>query len=149
VQVAAGGNSWSSISDVQKKENFQLVDGDNVLGKIMGFTHSSWNYIGQDPARYRHYGPMAQEFHAAFGHDGIGVAGDDTTLASADVDGILFVAVQALAKRSAELKATTAKLEAVESRVVELEARLARLEQALSLPKELTQRVSDENGSQR
>ncbi|QLH46080.1 MAG: hypothetical protein HWD58_10865 [Bacteroidota bacterium] len=34
VQVAAGGNSWATISDRRKKENFQGVDGESFLKKL-------------------------------------------------------------------------------------------------------------------
>jgi hypothetical protein len=47
---------------------------------------------------------MAQDFFAAFGHDGIGTIGNDTTLSSADFDGINFIAIQALEKRTTTLK---------------------------------------------
>ena len=62
-------------SDKTKKENFQPVDGEAVLGKIRGFELSSWNFIGHDPKEFRHYGPMAQDFFAAFGQDGVGQIG--------------------------------------------------------------------------
>ncbi len=43
---------------------------------------------------------MAQDFFAAFGHDGIGTIGTPTTITSGDLDGILLVAAQALEKRT-------------------------------------------------
>ena len=45
---------------------------------------------------------MAQDFFAAFGHDGIGTIGTDTTITSTDMDGILMIAAQALEQRSVE-----------------------------------------------
>ena len=80
------------------------VDGEEVLGKIRGFELSSWNFIGHDPKKFRHYGPMAQDFFAAFGHDGLGQIGSETTINSGDLAGILMIAVQALEKRTAELE---------------------------------------------
>lgn len=102
-QLLAGANSWSTLSDSTKKEKFIAIDGEDVLRKIRNFNLTSWNYIGQDPAKFRHYGPMAQDFYAAFGHDGIGTIGNDTTISSADFDGINLIAIQALEKRTAEL----------------------------------------------
>ncbi|NOY05166.1 MAG: hypothetical protein GXO82_00790, partial [Chlorobi bacterium] len=67
-------------------------------------------YKGQDASQYRHYGPMAQEWFAAFGHDGVGLIGNDTSLSSADVDGIAYIAIQALERRTAELRETTEEL---------------------------------------
>ena len=39
-----------------------------MLIKIRGLSLTSWNYLGQDSKQFRHYGPMAQDFFAAFGH---------------------------------------------------------------------------------
>ena len=78
VTVIEGQVAFTAVSDKTKKENFQLVDGEEVLGKIRGFELSSWNFIGHDPKEFRHYGPMAQDFFAAFGHDGVGQIGTDT-----------------------------------------------------------------------
>jgi hypothetical protein len=50
---------------------------------------------------------MAQDFFAAFGHDGVGRFGSETTINSADMAGILMIAVQALEKRSAKTEAGT------------------------------------------
>ncbi|MBL7773715.1 MAG: tail fiber domain-containing protein [Chitinophagaceae bacterium] len=105
VQLTAGGNSWSTISDRRKKENLKSVDGESFLKRIANMPLSSWNYIGQDKSQHRHYGPMAQDFFAAFGHDGIGTIGNDTTIAAADMDGVSFIAIQALEKRTTSLQA--------------------------------------------
>jgi hypothetical protein len=72
VSVIEGQVAFTFPSDKTQKENFQPVDGEEVLGKIRGFELSSWNFIGHDPKKFRHYGPMAQNFFAAFGHDGVG-----------------------------------------------------------------------------
>jgi len=110
-KLDAGANSWSVISDSTKKENFKLIDGNEILGKISQFKLTSWNYKTQDPTKFRHYGPMAQDFYSAFGNDGIGTVGNDTTIASADFAGINFIAVQALESRTKEQEANINKLE--------------------------------------
>jgi hypothetical protein len=66
---------------------------------------------------------MAQDFFAAFGHDGIGKVGTDTTINSGDIAGILMIAVQALEKRTAELKQKDAQIAVLESTVEELKAK--------------------------
>lgn len=104
VYMNSGGNSWSSISDSTKKENYLQADGKSFLDKIGQMKLGSWNYKGQDKSQYRHYGPMAQEFHAYFGNDGIGVIGNDTTISTADIDGVMMIAIQALIKENEELK---------------------------------------------
>ena len=93
-----------------------------MLEKIRGFELTSWNFIGHDPKEFRHYGPMAQDFFAAFGHDSVGNIGTETTINSGDITGILMIAVQALEKRTAELKEKEAQIAALESKVEELKA---------------------------
>ena len=104
VQLASGGNSWSTTSDRRKKENFATVNGEDFLNRISGFHLTSWNYKGQDAKTFRHYGPMAQDFYAAFGRDSYGTVGNDTTIGQADMEGVSFIAIQALVKRTTELK---------------------------------------------
>jgi hypothetical protein len=60
---------------------------------------------------------------AAFGHDGLGQIGSETTINSGDLAGILMIAVQALEKRTAELKHTKAELAAMAERLEALELR--------------------------
>jgi len=99
VMLLPGGNSWSAISDKRKKENFNRVNGEDLLAKIDTLYLGSWNYKGQSPKLYRHYGPMAQDFYQAFGKDSLGNIGNDTTIAGADIDGVILIGVQALNKR--------------------------------------------------
>jgi hypothetical protein len=104
VELVAGGNSWASISDSNKKANRLNISGEAVLNKLSNIWLGSWNYRSQDKSM-RHYGPMAQEFFAAFGNDGIGIIGNDTTLATADVDGVTLIAVKGLDARTREMQA--------------------------------------------
>ena len=128
VSVIEGQVAFTAVSDKTQKENFQPVDGEEVLGKIRGFELSSWNFIGHDPKKFRHYGPMAQDFFAAFGYDGVGQIGSETTINSGDLAGILMIAVQALEKRTAELKQKEAQLAVLASKVEDLEAKHAYFE---------------------
>lgn len=121
VTVIEGEVGFTSSSDATKKENFQPVDGEEVLKKIRGLGLTSWNFIGHDPKQFRHYGPMAQDFFAAFGHDGIGSIGTPTTINSGDMAGILMIAVQTLEKQNREMKTENA----------DLKARLERLERMI------------------
>lgn len=121
VTVIEGQVAYTFTSDKTKKENFRPVDGEEVLRKIRDFELTSWNFIGHDPKEFRHYGPMAQDFFAAFGHDGVGEIGSETTINSGDIAGILMIAVQALEKRTAELNQK-------EAQIAELAARLDALE---------------------
>jgi hypothetical protein len=71
---------------------------------------------------------MAQDFFAAFGHDGLGQIGSGTTINSGDLAGILMIAVQALEKRTAELKHKEVQMAMLESKVEELRAKHAYFE---------------------
>ena len=123
VTVIEGQVAFTFPSDKTQKENLQPVDGEAVLGKIRSFELANWNFIGHDPKEFRHYGPMAQDFFAAFGHDGLGQIGSETTINAGDLAGILMIAVQALEKRTAELKQKEAKMPVLESRLEALELR--------------------------
>ncbi|MEO6405717.1 MAG: tail fiber domain-containing protein [Ferruginibacter sp.] len=104
VSIGNYGNSWVSICDKNRKENFEQLDGEDVLQKISNINFSSWNYKQQDPKIYRHYGIMAQDFYKAFGHDKYGSIGNDTTVNPIDMIGIDMTAIQALEKRTSDLK---------------------------------------------
>ncbi|MCD6179175.1 MAG: tail fiber domain-containing protein, partial [Bacteroidales bacterium] len=119
VFLAANGNSWSSISDSTKKENIISADGEYFLSSISKMKIGSWNYKAQN-SKIRHYGPMAQDIFYYFGNDGVGIIGNDTTLSSADIDGIMMISIKALEKR-------TQNTTELNNRVTELEVSLDKL----------------------
>jgi hypothetical protein len=128
ITVIEGQVAYTFTSDKTKKENFRLIDGEEVLRKFRGLSLTSWNYIGHDPEKFRHYGPMAQDFFAAFGSDGVGTIGSETTLNSGDMAGILMIAVQALEKRTQELKDKDARIAALAHETANLRAKQTQLE---------------------
>jgi len=99
VSLAAGGGSWASISDRRKKENFTMLDKEDMLTKVCAMPVTRWNYKSQ-PTTQKHVGPMAQDFYAAFGLDGVGC---DTTINTVDIDGVNMIAIQALAEKNEQL----------------------------------------------
>ena len=113
-----GQVSFTSVSDRNQKENFKPVDGEEVLEKIREIPVQSWNYIGHEPKEFRHYGPVAQDFFAAFGHDDIGTVGTPTTINSGDMQGILMIAIQALERLAVEQRED---IERLKARLEELE----------------------------
>jgi hypothetical protein len=139
--VIEGQVAFTFSSDATKKEKFRLVDGEEVLRKIRGLSLTSWNYIGHDPKEFRHYGPMAQDFFAAFGHDGVGTIGTPTTINSGDLAGILMSAVQALEKRTVELKEKDARIAALEKETAELKEKQFQMEAMMSRIEALTRTV--------
>ncbi len=122
VTVIEGQVAYTFTSDKNQKENFQPVDGGEVLRKIRGLSLTSWNYKGNDPTRFRHYGPVAQEFYAAFGHDCVGLSGDSVSINSGDMAGVMMIAIQTLEREKEQMKAENAALK----------ARLSKLEEALA-----------------
>ena len=104
VTVIEGRVAYTFSPDKTKLERIKPVDGEEVLIKLRTFPQSSWNYIGHDPKTFRHYGPMAQDFYSAFGHDSVGTIGTETTLNLGDVTGILMIAAQQLEKRTSDQK---------------------------------------------
>jgi hypothetical protein len=113
--LPAGSGSWSALSDVNMKENFRDLDGDDVLTKLARMPIREWNYKAQD-AVIRHAGPTAQDFHAAFG-----LGEDPLRISTIDADGIALRAVQALETRTREFNEKLAELY---QRIATLEATL-------------------------
>jgi len=95
VYVSAGGSAWGSLLDRKLKENFQNVNGAEILDKLARMPVQTWNDQSQS---VRHIGPMAQDF-AVFG-----VGDDDTHITTVDADGIAFAAIKELYKQNQELK---------------------------------------------
>jgi len=111
VTSITGQVAFTASSDRHAKEGFRPVDGDEVLRKLRTLEVTSWNYIGHEATQFRHYGPMAQDFFARFGHDEVGTIGTDVTLNSGDVSGILIAALQAADRRTDALTVLVGQLE--------------------------------------
>ena len=88
-------------------ENFISIDKEDILQKVASLEITNWNYKAQ-PKDTRHIGCMAQDFYAAFHLDGT----SETTINTLDIDGINMASIQALAKRTDELKTENASLKA-------------------------------------
>jgi hypothetical protein len=126
-----GGNvtiqgTLTELSDVNAKENFLDLEGTEVLAKLA----------------VRHIGPMAQDFHAAFG-----LGADEKHIAPKDLASVALVGVKALksalekeievrdteiAKHKAKIAEQDAKLAEGEAAIAELKERMAALETALN-----------------
>lgn len=132
VRITPGGGSWSTVSDQRKKENFRKIDVESILKKVASLPLTNWNYKAQ-PATQRHIGPMAQDFYAAFQLDGIG---NDTTINTADIDGVNMAAIQALEKRTAQLQKENEELKSrLEQNLINMEAmnkRMAAMERMVT-----------------
>src|SRR6516164_6302622 len=122
-QVASAycdGTTWVTGSDRNSKLNFTAVNPREVLDKVAAMPITEWQYKVA-PGR-EHIGPMAQDFHVAFGLNGA----DDKHIADVDEGGVALAAIQGLNQ----------KLEDQQAENAELKKRLAALE---TLVKQLAQ----------
>jgi hypothetical protein len=127
VQVTGGGGSWSSLSDRNAKDNFAPVDSIQVLDAVASLSITTWNYRSQQDS-IRHIGPMAQDFHAAFG-----VGEDEKFITTIDADGVALAAIQGLHQIVQEKDCEIQELREEKDReIAELRERLAKLELALN-----------------
>ena len=113
VQVLPGANAWSSNSDRRYKDHVRAVDGREVLERLASLPIATWNWQSQ-PAAIRHMGPMAQDFHAAFG-----LGESETMISTVDSDGVALAAIQGL---NAKVNAKDAEIAALRERLAKVEA---------------------------
>ena len=118
VQVSAGGNSWSSVSDRAAKHAFSAVSSREIVEKLAAIPIEEWSYKSEDLS-VRHIGPMAQDFHKAFG-----LGDSDKAISTIDADGVALAAIQGLHEIVEE---KDARIKELESRVAALERSLARM----------------------
>jgi hypothetical protein len=72
------------------KDGFSPVDPQAVLAQVAELPLASWTYKKDDGA-IRHIGPMAEDFHAAFG-----LGADDRYISDSDTVGVALAAIQGL-----------------------------------------------------
>jgi len=126
--------TFVSASDRNAKGGFTTVDPQEILAKVATLPITRWHYTND--AATPHVGPVAQDFHAAFG-----VGPDDQHIATVDADGVALAAIQGLNQRvEAGQQRAEAQSRQSEDRIWKLEAenaalksRLERLEQLLEL----------------
>jgi hypothetical protein len=123
LSVQLGGQMYAQAynltSDRNAKDNLSPVDPMKILDKVAGLSVTEWNYKN-DPSK-RYVGPMAQDFHTAFGLGG----SDEKTISVVNAQGVTLAAIQGLnTKVETNAKASDARFSELESRVVALEAAL-------------------------
>ena len=88
VQLVSGAGSWTTLSDRNAKTAIEPVDARQILKKVAALPLNTWQYKTQD-AKYRHMGPMAQDFYAAFQ-----LGESDKGIDTVDADGVALAAIQ-------------------------------------------------------
>jgi trimeric autotransporter adhesin len=127
VELEAGSGTWTTLSDRNTKTNFEPVDPTAVLNQVTQLPVHYWNYRAQDPAT-RHLGPVAQDFHSAFG-----LGNNPRRIATVDADGVALAAIQGLnLKLETELEARDRELKQLRQEMATLTARFEQLAGAVS-----------------
>jgi hypothetical protein len=112
--VAARG-TISQLSSRSAKWDFATIDADELLAKVRALPVSTWSYLSSE---VKHAGPVAEDFHAAFG-----LGESNRMIAPSDLAGVALAAVKAL---QTEVDERDRRIEALERRLLEIESRLPR-----------------------
>jgi hypothetical protein len=121
--LPAGSGVFNCTSSKLTKENFEAVDGEQVLSVIRNLDITTWNYITEGK-NVRHIGPMAEDFSSAFN-----LGAGNTSIGVQDLASVSLAAVKALEERTAQLQAKTAEVDVLRAQLAAMEERLAALEQ--------------------
>jgi hypothetical protein len=127
---AVSAQSFTPTSDRHAKENFRPVDARSVLDKVVSLPITEWNF--KTAPGEAHLGPMAQDFHAAFG-----LGADDKHIATVDADGVALAAIQGLNQKLEE------RLEQKETEITKLKGEMAELKRLVG---SLTQEFKSSKG---
>ena len=133
VTLSAGGSTWNSVSDSTLKRNARLVNGTEILSKLMRLPVKQWSYKAQS-ADFEHVGPMAQDFYSVFG-----IGEDDKTISSIDPSGIALAAIQEVYRQVLELKKKNNEIELLKGELSKLQ------EQVNSLAKHIEKNTTGVN----
>jgi hypothetical protein len=113
------GTTWVNGSDRNSKEDFAAVNPREVLAKVSALPITEWKYKAEADGS-KHLGPMAQDFHAAFGLNGP----DDKHIATVDESGVALAAIQGLNQKVEE---KDAEIQELKQSVAELKAMVEKL----------------------
>jgi hypothetical protein len=91
------GTTWQNGSDRNSKHDFAAISPSEVLAKVSALPITQWQYKIEKNG-IKHLGPMAQDFHAAFGLNGA----DDKHIATVDEEGVALAAIQGLNQKIEE-----------------------------------------------
>jgi hypothetical protein len=118
VAGAVAATAFVTLSDRNAKTNLTPVNVREVLAKVASLPITRWTF--KDLPDGPHLGPMAQDFHAAFG-----LGGGGTTITSVDADGVALAAIQGLHQKLEE------QLRAKDAEMIELRQSIAELRRTI------------------
>jgi hypothetical protein len=110
-----GATSYITLSDRNAKTHIKPIDNKTILERVDKLPITSWDFK-TDPNK-RHVGPMAQDFHAAFGLDG----DDDKHINLTDIAGVSLAAIQELSR---EMKVKDQQMGAKDEEIGRLKSQL-------------------------
>lgn len=116
------GATWVNASDRNLKESFSEINPQEVLARVMAMPIQTWSYKTQPSEK--HLGPVAQDFHAAFG-----LGQNDKSISTVDEGGVALAAIQGLNQKLEEKDTTIRQQTAA---IADLQARLEKLEKLAS-----------------
>jgi hypothetical protein len=122
VELPPGGTSWAVMSDRNAKTDITPLDHKQILSKLADLPVTGWSYTSA-PSQ-RHFGPMAQDFHASFQ-----LGDDERRISTIDADGVALAAIQGLI---AELKSRQQRSAEQARRLADLESELDTLAERLA-----------------
>ena len=100
--VQATNVSFTSSRD--SKKDFKELEPQDVLARVAELPISEWSFK-EGPEQVRHIGPMAEDFHDAFG-----LSPDAGSISVTDTSGVALAAIQGLLQRVEELEKRNAEL---------------------------------------
>ena len=83
------GGVWTDASSRTFKTNFEGVDSNDILERLAALPIATWEYKDSDEGR--HMGPVAEDFHEAFG-----LGDNDHYISGTDARGVSMAAIQGL-----------------------------------------------------
>ncbi len=124
--LPAGSGVFNCTSSRATKMNFAAVSGTDLLAKVRALPITTWNYISEGD-KVRHLGPMAEDFHAAFG-----LGDSNKAIGVQDLASVSLAGVKALEERTAELQDKAEEIERLRGEVASLRTANAALENRLT-----------------
>jgi len=106
VYGTVAATTFNATSSRELKEAFAALDPQEILDKVTALPVSKWRFKGG--SEVEHIGPMAEDFHEAFG-----LNSDDKTISMTDSAGVALLAIQGLNQRLVELEKQNAELKKV------------------------------------
>jgi hypothetical protein len=122
----SNGGTWTNSSSRALKQGFEAIDPGTVLSRLLDLPVMRWVYR-DSPEEGPHLGPIAEDFHAAFG-----LGADSRTISTVDASGVALAAIQGLNQRLEEENEALRQQNAAQDQAIsELRHELEALRQAL------------------